>query len=69
MIVRIDQAGHDQPSRRVDHLVLAVGCQIAADRDDFAVFDQDVGDRRLMDVAVMVVDLAAADQQFFRVRP
>ena len=63
MVVRVDQAGDDELAARIDHLCV-VGREIGADRDDVAVLDQDVGDLRLVDVAVVVVDLAAADQQF-----
>ena len=66
MVVRIDEARHDQSTGRVDDFVHAVGRKIGADRNDLVVFDQDIGDRRLMDVALMVIDLAAADQHSFR---
>src|SRR5258708_19474288 len=33
---------------------------------DLVGFDQDVGERRLMDVALVVVDLAASDQRSLR---
>src|SRR5262249_49735120 len=58
MIMRIDESGHDQSSRGIDDFVHVVGCKIGADRKDLVVFDQNIGDRRLMDIAFMVVDLA-----------
>src|SRR5262249_38860467 len=66
MIVRIDEPGHDQPSGCIDDFVRAVGKKIGADRMYLVVFDQDVGDRRLMDVALVVVNLAASDQRSLR---
>jgi hypothetical protein len=66
MIVRIDKPGHDQPSGCIDDLVHDVGCKIGTNRKYFVVFDQDISDRRLMDIALMVVDLAASDQRSFR---
>jgi hypothetical protein len=66
MIVRIDEPGHDQPSGCIDDFMRAVGGKIGADRKDLVVFDQDVGERRLMDVALVVVDLAAPDQRSLR---
>ncbi len=68
VIVRIDEPGHDQLARRVDDLMRPVGSQVRADRDDIAAVDQDVGDRRPVDVAVVVVDLSASHQQLLRVR-
>jgi pilus assembly protein Flp/PilA len=62
----IDQAGPDQPTGRIDHFMLAGGCEIGADRGDPAVCNEDIGDRRMMDIAVMVVDLPASNQQLFR---
>src|SRR5262245_20245718 len=66
MIVGIDEPGHDQPPRCIDDFVHDVGRNIDADRKYLVVFDQDVGDRRLMDVARVVVDLAPSDQRSFR---
>jgi hypothetical protein len=66
MIVRIDEPGHDQPSGCIDDFVHAVGGKIGADRMYFVIFDQDVGERRLMDVALVVVNLAASDQRSLR---
>src|SRR6516225_5876345 len=54
MIMRIDESGHDQSSGGIDDLVHVVGCKIGADRKDFVVFDQNIGDRRLMDITFMV---------------
>jgi hypothetical protein len=63
MIVRIDQPGHDQASGRIDDVVRNLGGKIGANRHDFVVFDQDVRDSRLMDIALVVVDLSASDQR------
>ncbi len=65
MVVRVDEPGDDEAPGRVDH-VRAVRREIAADRDDVAALDQDVGVRRPVHVAVVVIDLAAADQQSVR---
>src|SRR5262249_27411897 len=66
MIVRIDEPGHDQPSGCIDDFVHGVGGKSGTDRKYLVVFDQDVGERRLMDIALVVVDLAASDQRSFR---
>ena len=50
-MVRIDEAGHDDHVRGVDHLRL--GLEIAPYRDDFLVFDQDV---RVFEVAERAVE-------------
>ena len=64
--MRIDQARHDQAARRVDHRVGAVGREVGADRGDGVALDKNVGDGRLMHIAVVIVDLPAADQSSFR---
>ena len=66
VVMRIDQAGHHQPAGCVDRFVHALAGEIGTDRGDRVAFDQDIGERRLMDVAFMVIDLAAADQRCFR---
>ena len=66
MVVRVDQAGHHQPPGCIDHLVLAVAREVRSDRDDIAALDQDVGNRRVVDVALMVVDLSTPNQQLCR---
>src|SRR6266498_2683996 len=65
MIVRIDKPGQYQPSGCIDDFVHDVGCKIGADAKYLVVFDQDIGDRGLMDIALVVVDLAASDQRSF----
>ena len=62
MVVRIDQTGHHQPPGGVDDLVLALGREVHPDRNDIAAFDQDVGNGRVMDVAVVVVDMSTPHQ-------
>ena len=64
MIVGVDEARDDEPVARV-HDLGAAGVEILSNRDDSAVLDQDVGDLGLMDVAVMIVDLAATDDDRF----
>src|SRR5262245_5349108 len=66
MIVRIDEPGHDQPSGCIDHFVHGIGCKIGTNRNYLVVFDQGIGDRRLMDIAVVVIYLTASDQRSFR---
>jgi hypothetical protein len=66
MVVRVDESGHDQASGRIDDLVHAVEGKIATDRKYPVVLDQDVGDRRLMDITLVVVHLTAADQRALR---
>src|SRR4029434_6541935 len=66
MVVRIDKPGQYQPSGRIDDFVHDVGCKIGADGKYLVVFDQDIGDRGLMDIALVVVDLAASDHRAFR---
>jgi hypothetical protein len=56
----IDQAGHDQMTGCVENLVGSGRRKIRANGDDFTTADEDVGNRRLMHVARVVVDLAAA---------
>src|SRR5215217_7413247 len=63
MVMGIDEPGDYQPSRRVDDFIHAVAWQVGAHRNDLVVFDQDIGDRRLMDIPIMVVDLAALNQR------
>jgi hypothetical protein len=65
MIVRIDKPGQYQPSGRIDDFVHDVGCKIGADGKYLVVFDQDIGDRGLMHITIVVVDLAASDQRSF----
>ncbi|MFL6798133.1 MAG: hypothetical protein ACJ8F3_12045 [Xanthobacteraceae bacterium] len=40
-----------------------IGRQVGADRSDAAAFNEDVGYGRFMDIAVMIVHLAAPDQE------
>jgi hypothetical protein len=64
--VSIYKAGHHQPPGGIDDLMLAVGREIGTDRSDPVGVNKNIGDRRMMDIAVMVVDPAAPDQQLFR---
>ena len=73
--MRIDEAWHHELVRCVDGLLdlarTKLGNRLAprdrvgdsgAHRSDLTVDNQDVGDRRLVDIAVMVIDAAALDQ-------
>src|SRR5919198_426869 len=66
MVMRIDEPGHGQPSGCIDDFLHALAGKIGADRNYLVVFDENICDRRLMDVAVMVVNLSASDQRSFR---
>src|SRR6266508_366845 len=66
MIVRIDKPGQYQPSGCIDDFVHDVGYKIGADAKYLVVFDQDIGDRGLMVITIVVVDLAASDKRSFR---
>jgi hypothetical protein len=59
----VDQPGDQQPPAGLDHLVAGLGRDLGLHRGDGTVFDQEVGAARAMDVAIMLVDLPAADQQ------
>ena len=58
----VDQTGQDQPARRIDGLVDAAGRQIGADRGNRVALDQNVGPGRCVDVAIMVLDVAASNK-------
>jgi hypothetical protein len=67
MIMGVDEAGDDELAARLDRFggdtfrfhVLAR----RRHRGDARTHDQDVADRRIVDIAIMVVDACAADQQ------
>ena len=74
MVMRVDETGNDQALGCVDRLVHAPIMELgqfvvafdrfretAADRRDHAIDDQDIGPRRLVDVAVMIVNTAVLD--------
>src|SRR4051794_6121855 len=67
MIVRVDETRHDQPIARVDDLVHTIGWQTGVDSDDVTAFDQDVGASRFMHIGVVIVDLAASNQEPLRI--
>jgi hypothetical protein len=60
--------GTTRRPRRLNDFKIVFGCEARADGCDPVVFDEDVGDRRMMDVAIMVIDLPAPDQQFIGAR-
>jgi hypothetical protein len=41
----------------------AFAWEVASDRDDIAAFDENVGERWFMNIAVVIVDLSASDQK------
>jgi len=47
----------------VEDCLHAFAWEVAADRDDVTAFDENVGERWLMSVAVVIVDLSASDQK------
>src|SRR5262245_11855724 len=63
VVMRIDEPGYHQPSGCIDDFLHGLAGKIGADRNNLVVFDKNICNRRLMDVAVMVVDLAAPDQR------
>jgi len=50
-------------SRGVEDCLHAFAWEVASDGDDVAAFDENVGERWLMSVAVVIVDLSASDQK------
>jgi hypothetical protein len=50
MEMRIDEAGHDQPVPALYHRCIADFAEIAADRGDSLVLDEDVAGERLLAV-------------------
>jgi hypothetical protein len=57
----VDETGHDELARGIDDFDADVSRQVWPDPLDPLAGDQDINPRRLMNVAVMVVDAAAAD--------
>ena len=64
----IDEAGDDEVIACVDHLRArdALRRQPLADGSDLAALDQDVGFRRLVNIAVVVIDEPAFDEELGR---
>src|SRR5215208_4812097 len=62
MVVRVHQSRHDQLSCGVDNLDTGFSWQVRADAFYPLAADQDIGLTRLVDVAIVVVDASAADQ-------
>jgi hypothetical protein len=62
MIVRVDQAWHDQSVAGVEDCLHAFAWEVASD-DDVTAFDENVGERWFMNVAIVIVDLSASDQK------
>ena len=60
MVVRVDEAGHDDAAAGVDHRGIA-GVQVRSDGDDLLALDQDVGLGEIADVRVQRHHGAAAD--------
>ena len=62
VIVRVHHAGDDELAPGVDHLDAGLRRNRGRDALDRFAIDQKVGDRRLMHVAIVIVDAPAADQ-------
>ena len=60
VVMRVDETRHDELARGFDRPV--GGSQVGSDPGDPVTLDQDVGDRRKVSVALVVVDPAAPDQ-------
>ena len=60
--MRVDQPRNDELARRLDDLDAIGRRDRGRDPLDGLTIDEKIGDCRLMDVAVMVVDASAADQ-------
>ena len=60
VVMRVDEAGHDDPAARVDHAG-AGRPQVRADGDDLLAFDQHVGLDEIAHARVHRHDVAAAD--------
>jgi hypothetical protein len=63
MIVRVDKAGNHQMAGRVDRRRRIVHGDVRADLDDAAAPDEDIRDRRLVNVAVEIEDPPAPDEK------
>src|SRR5437870_4096448 len=68
MVMSIDEPGEDQPPARIDRLMRSFDSEACADSGDFAVLNEDVGEGRAMDIAVVIVDVSAFYQQLACVR-
>ena len=62
MVMGVHEARHDELARGIDDFDAGVSRQVWPDPLDPLAADQDIGLSRLMDVAIMVVDATAADQ-------
>src|SRR5262245_2538319 len=60
MVVRIDETGHHDCARSVDHL--RVGFQVGLDGNDLRALDEHVGIRKIADVAIHCEDCPALEQ-------
>jgi hypothetical protein len=58
----VDEAGHHELARGVDDSDVGFRRKVWSDALDLLAADQDIDLRRLMNVAIMVVDATAADQ-------
>jgi hypothetical protein len=63
MVMRVDEAGHDQLAAGLDDFDARPRRDVGRNALDLAVVDEQVRDRGLVDVAVVVVDPSAADQK------
>jgi hypothetical protein len=62
----VDEAGHDElaaPFNDMGDFAFTSASALAAVTEIAGAFNQDIADRRIADVAVMVVDAGAVDQE------
>ena len=64
VIMGIDQARNDQLARSIHHFVTCA-LSLLADRNNSAILNDNIANRRLVNVAAMVIDLPTADQNSF----
>ena len=65
IVESVDGVLRPQPQAGLDDLAMVPRCEAAPDGDNLPVLDQDVGECRFVDIAVVVIDFAAADEQPF----
>jgi hypothetical protein len=63
MAVGVDEAGHDDRPRGVDHFGISdLGAEVGTDGGDPLILDEDVGALEVAELAIEGEDGAAADQ-------
>ena len=65
MVMPVDQSGNYEMVGRIERFRArgSIRRQVAADRDDVGTFDEDICHGRPVDVAVMVINASAGDQE------